>query len=66
MRVPIENGSGFINQVSDLLSSLPLNGTEFKIYLKNYFISKLPEAVSSSPQKRGRYKRLFAKPWILI
>ena len=33
MRVPIENGSGFFNQVSILLSSLPLCGTYLKLLI---------------------------------
>jgi len=52
MRVPIENGLGFINQVSDFIK-LPAAYWIFFIYFiaKPYRISKLPEAVSSSPQK---------------
>jgi hypothetical protein len=53
MRVPIENGSGFINQVSDFikLSAAYWNGVEFGYYKELYRISKLPAAVSSSPLK---------------
>jgi hypothetical protein len=52
MRVPIENGLGFHQPgYQILLSSLQLTGTSFNELFKIYFISKLPEAVSSSPQK---------------
>ena len=47
MRVPIENGSGFINQVLDSIKLSAADGMS----LKNYLISNSPAAVSSSPQK---------------
>ena len=50
MRVPIENGLGFINQVSDFIKLPAAYRTTFIIFLY-YRISNLPDAVSSSPQK---------------
>lgn len=49
MRVPIENGSGYFNQVSDFIK-LPAAYRQVVQFFKNYLISNLPAAVSSSPQ----------------
>ena len=49
MRVPIENGSGFFNQVSDFIK-LPAAYRHGVKYFDDYRISNLPAAVSSSPQ----------------
>ena len=50
MRVPIENGSGFFNQVSDFTKLPAAYRHGVKISLSDYRISNLPAAVSSSPQ----------------
>ncbi len=54
MRVPIENGLGYFNQVSDSIK-LPAAYRHFAQDIINYLISNLPEAVSSSPLNT-RYK----------
>lgn len=47
MRVPIENGLGFFNQVSDFIK-LPV---AVRVYIKDHLISNFPVVISSSPLK---------------
>ena len=47
MRVPIENGLGFFNQVSDFIKL----SAAYRFFLLTYRISNFPVAVSSSPLK---------------
>lgn len=47
MRVPIENGLGFFNQVSDFIKL----SAAYRFFHLSYRISNFPVAVSSSPLK---------------